>query len=94
MQLRNNNKNLIKVLIETLWNVKKQGSSRRIKDDQSINRNIVECKDVQVCSVCVPVICINRNIVECKDVPGSAIIRKRLGINRNIVECKDDFRYA
>ena len=34
-----------KVLIETLWNVKK-GSSQSDLSDYSINRNIVECKDM------------------------------------------------
>ena len=35
----------------------------------SINRNIVECKDIrQMPSICCPCIRINRNIVECKGI--------------------------
>ena len=34
------------VLIETLWNVKRDAVSRHCKGVVSINRNIVECKEV------------------------------------------------
>ena len=56
------------VLIETLWNVKVLPGATTEQAQQSINRNIVECKAVK-CNIlmCICVICINRNIVECKE---------------------------
>ena len=54
------------VLIETLWNVKKD-TSLGASADESINRNIVECK-AQPCNMYAHLLSsINRNIVECKE---------------------------
>ncbi len=53
------------VLIETLWNVKKNGKGSKTSAP-SINRNIVECKDIQLCLEDCFIGGINRNIVECK----------------------------
>ena len=66
MQLRNNNKNLIKVLIETLWNV---------KTDILFSTNLVAFVLIETLwNVKSSILykhsgcpyCINRNIVECK----------------------------
>ena len=56
----------VPVLIETLWNVKSESSSGGTGDSGSINRNIVECKDVLDILCTASVDGINRNIVECK----------------------------
>ena len=42
---KNNHSMLYHVLIETLWNVKKDRQVIFMDADFSINRNIVECKD-------------------------------------------------
>ena len=55
------------VLIETLWNVK-QWMKLKSYANSSINRNIVECKEMSGFDVSDNAICINRNIVECKEV--------------------------
>ena len=57
--------------------------------NSSINRNIVECKEMSGFDVSDNAICINRNIVECKGSCGSAAIYQWSCINRNIVECKE-----
>ena len=76
------------VLIETLWNVK-QWMKLKSYANSSINRNIVECKEMSGFDVSDNAICINRNIVECKGSCGSAAIYQWSCINRNIVECKE-----
>ena len=59
------------VLIETLWNVKKQSHQTALRTSLRINRNIVECKEDFETGTLKNSISINRNIVECKDVYGS-----------------------
>ena len=57
----------IRVLIETLWNVKEQYGEILNLTALGINRNIVECKVFCVHKDCLGFfIHINRNIVECK----------------------------
>ena len=64
-----------------------RGWERKINN--SINRNIVECKVLYIFPVLLFLFRINRNIVECK-VPVSGFpFQLLLRINRNIVECKD-----
>ena len=53
------------VLIETSWNVKKRVEGRDSRGI-SINRNIVECKVVELLRRFCFAYRINRNIVECK----------------------------
>ena len=54
------------VLIETYWNVK-DGSATKLDGYQvCINRNILECKDIQHDQEEHRKNCINRNILECK----------------------------
>ena len=77
-----------RVLIETLWNVKKDTSLGASADEIGINRNIVECKEMSGFDVSDNAICINRNIVECKDKINGKIYIGKTCINRNIVECK------
>ena len=56
----------------------------------SINRNIVECKDMRKSGLLGYPVSINRNIVECKDAYSGVNWCGCLPrINRNIVECKD-----
>ena len=76
------------VLIETLWNVKSLQIKNRIIGKDSINRNIVECKENKRNGSVLRGIGINRNIVECKDSSFSTRKRSVCSINRNIVECK------
>ena len=54
------------VLIETLWNVKNLRAPRKLTEEQSINRNIVECKAAKKRRRKNPEDCINRNIMECQ----------------------------
>ena len=54
------------VLIETLWNVKIIVHIALLKLVICINRNIVECKDIEYVFEGGRGGCINRNIVECK----------------------------
>ena len=56
------------VLIETLWNVKAYAPVLPGISGTGINRNIVECKVINI--KCINMInnCINRNIVECKEI--------------------------
>ena len=54
------------VLIETLWNVKID-IRNHVMAVTSINRNIMECKDVLALYDSSMGLCINRNIMECKD---------------------------
>ena len=54
------------VLIETLWNVKEYLRQITEGSEQSINRNIVECKVEHGDIIIRSIPCINRNIVECK----------------------------
>ena len=53
------------VLIEPYWNVK-YGWTRPEVSEKSINRTILECKDVKKQQVICQKICINRTILECK----------------------------
>ena len=76
------------VLIETLWNVK-QWMKLKSYANSSINRNIVECKEMSGFDVSDNAICINRNIVECKDKINGKIYIGKTCIYRNIVECKE-----
>ena len=55
------------VLIETLWNVKYSSCSNISSKLPRINRNIVECKEVEKTEDVLASISINRNIVECKE---------------------------
>ena len=75
------------VLIETLWNVKTTDADALI-GRICINRNIVECKEVQCLFRKRYRPRINRNIVECKDDPEPFHSDQRIRINRKIVECK------
>ena len=75
------------VLIETLWNVK-QWMKLKSYANSSINRNIVECKEMSGFDVSDNAICINRNIVECKDKINGKIYIGKTCINSNIGECK------
>ena len=54
------------VLIETLWNVNQIKTIAEELDLSRINRNIVECKLLNVPCVSIFFPRINRNIVECK----------------------------
>ena len=56
----------VTVLIETLWNVKKE-SLLFASSPQGINRNIVECKEAKEVDMNEYILSINRNIVECKE---------------------------
>ena len=56
----------IRVLIETLWNVKSHGLAEISSLSASFNRNIVECKVVEVKVIGNTDLRFNRNIVECK----------------------------
>ena len=77
------------VLIETLWNVK-LFSYLLSGCHLSINRNIVECKDINIKGICQRISGINRNIVECKVYYTEYTDNDNYCINRNIVECKDN----
>ena len=57
----------VRVLIETLWNVKSMRSWLYASGVYCFNRNIVECKEAVRWLLCVLRMCFNRNIVECKD---------------------------
>ena len=59
------------------------------KEQYSINRNIVECKDHSDAATPKPGDRINRNIVECKVEFPKMEKWNFPSINRNIVECKD-----
>ena len=59
---------------------------------QSINRNIVECKDTVTVKVTDGEQSINRNIVECKAENTEPETLMECRINRNIVECKGDIQ--
>ena len=78
-----------RVLIETLWNVKRIPGSKRPPPLARINRNIVECKDKRKAPGTYYERCINRNIVECKERRYREMVEESRSINRNIVECKD-----
>ena len=56
--------------------------------EQSLNRNILECK----CSISRITRCrctgLNRNILECKSIIATLISAQTGGLNRNILECK------
>ena len=67
------------VLIETLWNVKSCLQLSGSALQQSINRNIVECKDIFSTFEQLIQFRINRNIVECK-VPSGAWQLAELGL--------------
>ena len=56
----------VKVLIETLWNVKEDREREKIFPKHSINRNIMECKDQLQTRTDIVECRINRNIMECK----------------------------
>ena len=56
----------LRVLIETLWNVKSSSGGSGGTGSSGINRNIVECKESIERYSQYEVISINRNIVECK----------------------------
>ena len=58
---------VVTVLIETLWNVKHKMDTGIPGALRRINRNIVECKVVNVPDSSSQTASINRNIVECKD---------------------------
>ena len=78
-----------KVLIETLWNVKKVNSIYYFEPGGRINRNIVECKAKNLALHWLVSPRINRNIVECKEHQRRNHYTTFSSINRNIVECKD-----
>ena len=79
---------LFSVLIETSWNVKiKQSDSMIIHI--SINRNIVECKEIcrwNSSTYKVVLIETSWNVKYCRL---AASNHSACGINRNIVECKE-----
>ena len=77
------------VLIETLWNVKIEAGCFTYCPDNSINRNIVECKVSQCVLIERRLGRINRYIVECKEYRKFSRKYSNNGINRNIVECKE-----
>ena len=54
------------VLIETLWNVNRNNTTLTQRTYNRINRNIVECKSIDVFDLLEEAFRINRNIVECK----------------------------
>ena len=56
-----------KVLIETYWNVKDFDEKNCVDLSLSINRNILECKDIASQNTAKSQESINRNILECKD---------------------------
>ena len=59
------------VLIETLWNVKSEKYRIYETESYGINRNIVECKEIEQSFMYIWQFGINRNIVECKGItPG------------------------
>ena len=78
-----------RVLIETLWNVKKVNSIYYFEPGGRINRNIVECKAKNLALHWLVSPRINRNIVECKEHQRRNHYTTFSSINRNIVECKD-----
>ena len=61
------------VLIETLWNVKIEAGCFTYCPDNSINRNIVECKEYRKFSRKYSNNGINRNIVECKELVSQTV---------------------
>ena len=63
-----------RVLIETYWNVKRNGQGYRWGlRSAGINRNILECKDMFLLILQVESSrSINRNILECKGVNGGS----------------------
>ena len=79
---------MIKVLIETYWNVKKSPAAELVSEP-SINRNILECKGWYDAGYADHGVCINRNILECKDSYFSTYKSDPASINRNILECKE-----
>ena len=76
------------VLIETYWNVKIHIRLIFLEPCTSINRNILECKDVSQNRKIVVKTSINRNILECKEKRRGVCVTHTGGINRNILECK------
>ena len=66
------------VLIETLWNVKFFVDLWGETEGGSINRNIVECKDMRKSGLLGYPVSINRNIVECKERRAESGERRRL----------------
>ena len=75
------------VLIETYWNVKIAFNAKK-SDGFSINRNILECKEMTSQQLYIPRTCINRNILECKVTRRRRTLITAVRINRNILECK------
>ena len=75
------------VLIETLWNVKSENSRSFLKR-LSINRNIVECKDVREIAPAVPPVVLIETLWNVKYSCQPPLAYRQLRINRNIVECK------
>ena len=87
-QIHEASRSLIRVLIETLWNVKQRRKRRRPADDEtSINRNIVECKDFHHSRVFQNPSVLIETLWNVKIING---VKNLFGIriNRNIVECK------
>ena len=78
---------LIRVLIETSWNVKFSTESFL---DCVVSVLIETSWNVKACSPSnnLTAISINRNIVECKERSWICCMKRDRGINRNIVECK------
>ena len=60
-----------------------------MRDKEGINRNIVECKVVELLRRFCFAYRINRNIVECKEQDAYNSRQDHTSINRNIVECKE-----
>ena len=85
--------NLSLVLIETSWNVKRDLLDAWLQLHNSINRNIVECKEVLERFRFARKHRINRNIVECKGCSFCPEMDLNCCINRNIVECKVPQQY-
>ena len=56
------------VLIETYWNVKDFDEKNCVDLSLSINRNILECKDIASQNTAKSQESINRNILECKGI--------------------------
>ena len=73
-----------------MWNAKEYLRQITEGSEQSINRNIVECKVEHGDIIIRSIPGINRNIVECKDALQSQLANCCCGINRNIVECKEE----
>ena len=74
------------VLIETLWNVKLNGSLAAMRAT-GINRNIVECKVASAAAANGSIAVLIETLWNVKEsIP--EVIPFVIGINRNIVECK------